>query len=150
MIGLELLIDEEEGYAYLKNREAEEGEEALPKMIRSRELSYKVSLLIVLLRQKIADFEMQSDDFKAVITLQEMQDQLLLYLPLKSNEVKTSKEIAATVKKVEELGFLRKLKHQEGVYEIKRAIKAFVDAQWLSEFDSRLEAYKQENMGALQ
>ena len=150
VIGLELLIDEEEGYAYLKNREAEEGEEALPKMIRSRELSYKVSLLIVLLRQKIADFEMQSDDFKAVITLQEMQDQLLLYLPLKSNEVKTSKEIAATVKKVEELGFLRKLKHQEGVYEIKRAIKAFVDAQWLSEFDSRLEAYKQENMGALQ
>ncbi len=147
-IGLELRIDEEEGYAYLKNREVEEDEEALPKLIRSRELSYKVSLLIVLFRQKIADFEMQSDDFKAVITLQEIEDQLLLYLPLKSNEVKTGKEIASTVKKVEDLGFLRKLKHQEGVYEIKRAIKAFVDAQWLNEFDQRLEAYRQEHMGA--
>ena len=149
-IALELRIDEEEGYAYLKNRDAQEDEEALPKLIRSRELSYKVSLLIVLLRQKIADFEMQSDDFKAVITLQEIEDQLLLYLPLKSNEVKTSKEIASTVKKVEELGFLRKLKHQEGVYEIKRAIKAFVDAQWLNEFDQRLEAYRQDQTGASQ
>ncbi len=149
-IALELRIDEEEGYAYLKNRDSHEDEEALPKLIRSRELSYKVSLLIVLLRQKIADFEMQSDDFKAVITLQEIEDQLLLYLPLKSNEVKTSKEIASTVKKVEELGFLRKLKHQEGVYEIKRAIKAFVDAQWLNEFDQRLEAYRQDQTGAQQ
>ena len=29
-----------------------------------------------------------------------------------------------------------------GHYEVRRILKAFVDAQWLAEFDARLEAYR--------
>jgi len=66
---------------------------------------------------------------------------LLLFLDNKTNEVKQSKEIDSSIKKVQELGFLRAIKNQEGVYEIKRSIKAFVDAQWLDGFSTRLDEY---------
>jgi len=144
VIGLSLEVDEVEGYAYLKTIETEEDTPALPKLITARELSYKVSLLCVLLRKKIVDFEMQNESSRAVITKEEMLESLLLFLPEKFNEVKLHKEIESTIKKVEDLGFLKKLKSSEHSYEIKSAIKAFVDAQWLSDFDARLQEYREE------
>lgn len=41
-----------------------------------------------------------------------------------------------------ELGFLRQLRGQTGTYEVARILKAYVDAQWLEEFDARLAAYR--------
>ncbi|MCE1182530.1 MAG: DUF4194 domain-containing protein [Rhodocyclales bacterium] len=48
-----------------------------------------------------------------------------------------------------ELGFLRELKgnfavdaENEANFEVRRILKAFVDAQWLAEFDERLAGYK--------
>ena len=144
VIGVSLEIDEIEGYAYLKMIAVDEDTPALPKLISSRELSFKVSLLCVLLRKKIVDFEMQNESSRAVVSKEEIVESLLLFLPQKFNEVKLHKEIDSTIKKVEDLGFLKKLKSSENSYEIKSAIKAFVDAQWLSDFDAKLEAYKEE------
>ncbi|MEA1918758.1 MAG: DUF4194 domain-containing protein [Campylobacterota bacterium] len=143
VMGLEVVIDENEGYAYLQNRVYEDDEIALPKLIQSRELSYKVSLLCVLLRKKMADFDMQNESSKAVISQEDIKAQILLFLPQKFNEVKLSKEIESSIKKVEELGFLKKMKNEEQSYEIRRSIKAFVDASWLDDFDKRLQEYKE-------
>ena len=143
VIGLEVIIDKNEGYAYLQNIEYDEDEEAPPKLIRNRELSYKISLLCVLLRKRMVDFDIQSDDAKAIITLSDMKDMMLLFMDIKTDEVKVSKELESSIKKVHELGFLRVVKNQDGVYEIKRSIKAFVDAQWLDEFSQRLAEYKE-------
>jgi len=144
MIGLALEIDENEGYAYLKNMESEENQTPLPKLIQSRELSYKVSLLCVLLRKRVVDFEMQNESSRAVVTKDELVQNIILFLPQKFNETKLYKEIDTTIKKVEDLGFLKRLKSSEDSYEIRSSIKAFVDAQWLSEFSQRLEEYKEE------
>ena len=143
VIGLEVICDENEGYAYLQNIEYEEEQLSVPKLIRSRELSYKVSLLCVLLRKEIADFDIQNENTKAVITAQEIKEKILLFLPSKTNEVKIFKDIESNIKKVVELGFLRPLKNQDDVYEIKRSVKAFVDAQWLNDFNDRLDEYKE-------
>jgi hypothetical protein len=48
------------------------------------------------------------------------------------------------VKRVKELGFLRRLPGEEENFEVERIIKAFVDAQWLNEFDVRLQEYYDE------
>ena len=143
VIGLDVICDEAENFAYLQNRVYEEGEESVVKLIKSRELTYKVSLICVILRKKIVDFDMQSEGFKAIVSVSEIEDQLSLFLPLTTNEVKWHKDILSSIAKVEELGFIRALKNQEGVYEIKRAIKAFVDAAWLSDFNNRLNEYKE-------
>ena len=143
IINLELLLDEGEGYAYLKNIEHEDESQRVPKLIQNRELSYKVSLLCVLLRKEIVDFDMQNENSRAVISKEDIKKQILLYLPQKFNEVKVSKEIDVIIKKVEDLGFLKKLKNTEENYEIKRAIKAFVDASWLDKFNEKLLEYKE-------
>ncbi len=143
VIGLSVVLDENEGYAYLQNIVYEDEEKALPKLISNRELSYRVSLLCVILRKKIADFDMQNENTRAIIEKDDLVEHILLFLELKFNEVKLRKEIETTIKKVEELGFLRKLKNQSDVYEIKRSIKAFVDAQWLSELSVRMQEYKE-------
>ncbi len=142
VIGLDILVDESEGYAYLKNIEYEEENEIVPRLIQKRELSYKVSLLCVLLRKEIVDFDMQNESTRVVISKEDIQKELLLYLPQNYNEVKVFKDIDSTIKKVEELGFLKKLKNQEDNYEIKRSLKAFVDASWLKNFDEKLKEYK--------
>ena len=143
VIGLELLIDESEGYAYLKSKEYEDENFAPPKLVQKRELSYKVSLLCVILRKEIVDFDMQNESTKVVIAKEDIQKELLLYLPQNYNEVKIFKEIDATIKKVQELGFLKRLKSDEESYEIKRSLKAFVDASWLNDFDVKLKEYKE-------
>jgi hypothetical protein len=143
IIGLEPVIDETEGYAFLRQKVPEEGEESLPRLIPARELGYKVSLLCVLLRKRIADFDMQSDDFRAVVTKEELVEQLLLFMPQTFDEVKLRRELDSTIKKVEELGFLKKLRGEQEHYEIRRSLKAFVDAQWLADFDQNLQAYRE-------
>ena len=141
-IGLDVLIDTAEGFAYVRNREDEDKQKSLSKLVSKRELSYKVSLLVVLLRKRLVDFELQNENYKAVVTLEEMQEELQNFVQERYDEVKLQKEIVATIKKVEELGFLKKLNTKENTYEIRPAIKAFVDAQWLSDFDERLQEYK--------
>ncbi len=43
-----------------------------------------------------------------------------------------------------ELGFLRRLKEQDDSYEIRRILKAFVDAQWLAGVQEGLQRYAAE------
>lgn len=143
MIGLEVVVYEEDGFAYLQNIEQQEDQTPLPKLISKRALSYKVSLLCVLLRQKLAQFEAQSEDERAILTQEDIVSMLQLFLEIKFNEIKVQKEIEALIKKVEDLGFLKKLRGEELLYEIKPALKAFVDAQWLSDFDAKLKAYQE-------
>jgi len=140
-IGLEILIDTTEHFAYVRNIQNEE-ERSLSRLVSKRELSYKVSLLLVLLRKRLVDFELQNENYKAVVTLQELQEELQNFIADRFDEVKFQKEILATIKKVEELCFLKKLNAKESSYEIRPAIKAFVDAQWLSEFDAKLQEYQ--------
>ena len=142
-IGLEVMVDETDGYAYLKNIVYEKEEDVLPRVIQSRELSYKVSLLCLILRKKIAEFDMQNDSEKAVITKEDILTSILLFLDVKFNEVKIKKDIDTTIKKVENLGFLRKLKISDDTYEIKSSIKSFVDISFLEEFDQKLSQYKE-------
>jgi len=113
MIGLDLVIDESEGYGYLKNIIFEDETQSLPKLITARELSYKVSLLCALLRKEIVEQDMQNENLRAIMSKEDIKKELQLYLPTKYNETKIDKEIEGIIKKVEVLGFLKKLKNQE-------------------------------------
>jgi len=139
-LGVDVIFDEAEGYAYLQNLEM--GDD-FPVLLRKRTLSYKVSLLIVLLRKRLTQFDMQSDESRAIIEKDDIVEMFELFLVESFNEVKQRKEIEGVIKKVVDLGFLKKLKNSEN-YEIKRVIKSFVDAQWMDEFDKRLAEYETE------
>jgi hypothetical protein len=100
----------------------------------------------MLLRKRRADFDMQNEHDRAVVTKEDITSELLFFLDGKFNEVKIQKEIESTIKKVQDLGFLKRLKSDDEAYEIKSAIKSFIDAKWLNDFDLKLQEYKEANV----
>lgn len=140
-LGLELILDEAEGYAYLRQRATAEGEVALPRLVPRRQLSYPVSLILVLLRKKLAEFDTQAGDTRLVVSREQIAEQLRLFLPDTANEARLLDRMDTHLNKVVELGFLYRLRGQEQQFEVRRILKAFVDAQWLSDFDQRLKDY---------
>ena len=153
VLGLELVLDEAEGYAFLRARAESDDETApkLPRLVARRPLSFPVSLLLALLRKKLAEFDasggQEGNGLRLVLGRDEMVELVRVFLPESSNEAKLIDQIETHLNKIVELGFLRKLKTSAGqsgqaVFEVRRILKAFVDAQWLAEFDARLAAYQ--------
>jgi hypothetical protein len=140
-IGLELILDEAEGYAYLRHRPAAPGEAELPRLIQRRQLSYPVSLILVLLRKKLAEFDATGGETRLVIGRDQIAEQVRLFLPETGNEARLLDRMDTHLNKVIELGFLHRLRGQEHQFEVRRILKAFVDAQWLGEFEQRLAQY---------
>ena len=140
-LGLEVLVDEAEGYAYLRQRPAAPGEAELPRLIQRRQLSYPVSLILVLLRKKLAEFDAMAGETRLVINSEQIVDAVRLFLPDTANEARLLDRMDTHINKVVELGFLHRLRGQEHLFEVRRILKAFVDAQWLSEFEQRLAGY---------
>lgn len=145
LIGLELLLDEAEGYAFLRQKNndvADSVEESLPQLIVRRQLNYATSLLCVLLRKRMLEQDTSGGDLRVIVSKEQIVAMMMLYLPTKSNEVKTTEQIETCINKLIDLGFLRKLKTEGNSYEVRRIIKAFIDANWLGSLDSKLEEYR--------
>ncbi len=140
-IGVEVRIDELEGYAYLQTDVEQPGDDPLPRLIKRRSLTYNVSLLLVLLRKRLAEFEAKGDDGKAVVSRDEIVELLRLFLGESTNEARVIDRVDATIKNAAELGFLRQLRGHADQWEVRRIIKAYVDAQTLADFDAKLREY---------
>ena len=153
VLGLELVLDEAEGYAFLRSR-ADADEYAagrLPRLVARRPLSFPVSLLLALLRKKLAELDAGGGDTRLVLSRDDIVELIRVFLPVGSNEARLVDQVDAHLNKVVELGFVRRLKAQPGqpaAFEVRRILKAFVDAQWLADFDARLAAYQATLAGA--
>ncbi|NTW82608.1 MAG: DUF4194 domain-containing protein [Chlorobiaceae bacterium] len=145
ILGLELILDEAEGYAFLRSQPAsdEENANAMPRLVARRQLSYPVSLLLALLRKKLAEFDAGGGDTRLILSRDEVVELIRIFLPAGSNEVKLIDHVDATLNKIADLGFIRRLRGEKQMIEVRRIIKAFVDAQWLADFDRRLDEYRQ-------
>lgn len=150
-IHLDVIIDKAEGYAYLKQQQATEGEgeeidgepgsqENVPKLIRRRPLTFPVSLLCLLLRKHLIENDQTGESSKAILNREEIENQMKLYMKESSNEANTRRQIDIAINKVIDEGFLRKMKTDQEQYEVNRIIKAFVNADRVSEW---LERYKE-------
>jgi len=142
LLGLELVLDEAEGHAFLRQREPAEGEEPLPRLVPRRPLSFPVSLLLALLRRRLLEFDASGDDTRLVLHRDEIAEMVRVFLPESSNEARLLDRLDRDLKRIEEMGFLRRLKGQDNLFEVQRILKSFIDAQWLGEFNERLAAYR--------
>ena len=143
VIGLNLEIDDAEGYAWLAQTQPDEDEKnPLPRLIARRPLSYPISLLCVLLRKKMAEADSSGAEMRVIVSRDELVNTMLVFMPEKSNEAQIAASINATINKVLELGFLRKLKNDNENLEIQRIIIALVDADWTADFNQKLKTYQ--------
>jgi hypothetical protein len=142
VLGLQVVIDEAEGYAYLRQRPADDEEAGqLPRLVPRRSLSFPVSLLLALLRKKLAEFDAQGGDTRLMLTRAQIVEMLRVFLPETTNEARLVDQIDAHISKAADLGFLRPAKNAEALYEVRRILKAYIDGQWLADFSGRLAAY---------
>ena len=143
VMGLELVVSEAEGHAFLRQRPATEGEPELPRLVARRHLGYSVSLLLVLLRKKLAELDAGGGETRLILSRAEMADLVRLFQEERTNEARATDRVDADIAKVVELGFLRKLRGQEDSFEVRRLLKSFVDAQWLDAFERKLASYRE-------
>lgn len=140
-IGVDVVIDDTEGYAYLRSRPEEQGEEALPRLVRRRALTYNVSLLLVLLRKRLVEFETNGGEGRLVLSAEQIVEMLRLFQAESTNDARVVDQVETTIKKAAELGFLRPLRGQRDHWEVRRILKAYVDAQTLNDFAAKLREY---------
>lgn len=140
-IGVEVVVDDAEGYAYLRTRPDDEHEDPLPRLVRRRTLTYNVSLLLVLLRKRLLEFETSGSEGRLVLTREQILEMLRVFQADSSNEARIVDHAERTIAKAVELGFLRPLRGQSEHWEVRRILKAYVDAQTLSDFAGKLKQY---------
>ena len=143
VLGLELILDEAEGYAYLRQRVQTDDEAELPRLVARRQLSYPVSLLLALLHKKLAEHDATGAEPRLILSREQIVDMLRVFLPDTANEARLMDRIDSHINKVVELGLLRQLRRQQNQFEVRRILKAFVDAQWLAEFERKLTEYRE-------
>lgn len=140
VIGLDLAIDEAEGFAYLKQRLAVEGSPELPRLVPRRQLGYPVSLILAVLRRRLAEVDATSGDTRLVVSRDDIVEMMGLYVPESSNEARLIDRMETHLEQVVALGFLRRMPAAPDQFEVRRILKAFVDAEWLSQLAAALSA----------
>ncbi len=141
VINLELRIYDSDGFAYLQSKEQQEDSPPLPRIMARRPLSYPVSLMLALLRRKLTEHDTYSSEPRLIITVEDFTDMVSSFFPASNNEVKALKRMDAQLQRISDLGFIRFLDAKKDKFEVKRILKAYIDAQWLSDLDGKLQEY---------
>lgn len=143
-LGLELYLDKSEGYAFLKPRQWENEEDALPRLTDKRQLNFMTSLLCVVLRKYLLEHDASGGSTRSIISEQEILGRIKVFLPSTSDEAKQQERILSNVNRIIDIGFLRRLDGQEKNYEIHRIIKGFVNAEVIDDSLRKLKVYASE------
>ena len=143
VLGLVVVIDETEGYAFLRSApvDPEVEESSALRLVARRPLSFHQSLLLALLRKRLAQFDAYASDTRLILTRDQIVEMLTVFMPARTTQTRMVDQIDSHIAKAIDLGFLRRVQGSEGVFEVRRILKAFVDGQWLSEFEERLAQY---------
>lgn len=141
VIGLDLILNEAEGFAYLHQLETDEAlPDKLPRLVQRRPLSYLVSLLCVLLRKRLVEADVGGEESRVVLTRDQMAEMMQIFLKDQPNEARLMDQMDATINKVTALGFLRRFSKESQAFEVRRILKDLVNADWLSKLDVKLDA----------
>jgi hypothetical protein len=142
-IGLQVQNYEIEGFAYLEQPDPDPDDrtEVLPRLTARRHLSFKTTVLCVLLREQLRLFDTSDATGRLVLSIETLRDLLQPYLPEGNNEEKFRREVDGLVKQAVELGFLRRLSGQDENYEVRLVLKAKIDADMLDSLQQKLATY---------
>lgn len=144
VIGLELIVKKDEGFAYLKQLVWDD--DSTLNLVSRRQLGYETSIVLMVLRQILEEFDnnpTETQSIDKIITSNEIKDEVKLFLPETYNRAKLEKDLDRYIQNVVELGFLRETKrtNDEVRYRIHRIIKEKVTIEDLDLFKKKLEEY---------
>ena len=127
-VGLQLVVDETEGLAFLRQLQAEdlpEKYDGLPRMFRRSRLSYDATLLTILLREELRRFEEEEvDNQRCVVSGTALFEQWKSFFPRGQDELKLRKALPAALRTLEGLKFVRRFGRDGDDWEVRRILKA--------------------------
>lgn len=144
VVGLELIIKKDEGFAFVKQIEQEDG--STLNLVSRRQIGFETSIVLVVLRQILEEFDSnptETQSFEKFVTNTEIKEEVELFLPEKYNKVKFIKDLDGYISSAEKLGFLKEVKKMENEtrYQIHRIIKEKITLNNLQEFKNKLQEY---------
>lgn len=89
----------------------------------------------------MVEFETAGGEGRLVLTSDQMVDMMRVFQEESTNQARIVDQAEKTIGKAAELGFLRALRGHNGHWEVRRILKAYVDAQTLADFAARLREY---------
>ena len=170
-IGLIVLVNQGDGYAYLsqlddfKAREAMNGfedvddedmhkdseGEKIPRLIKKMPMTVELSMLCVLLREALDRAE-GDDSSELVLKESEIKDMIVPYLKTMSDQTKIMKRLDEYISQLIKLTFIREINENENAaagkereFEIRRIIKSRISPTFLEEFKKRLLEQNEKN-----
>ncbi len=146
-IGIRVIINESDGYAFLEQKKFEEENNInLPKLTRKIPLSYDVTLLCVLLREKLLQHDTGSGySLRPIVAKEDLYEMLQQFFKERTDEKKQRRKFDTIITRVIELGFLRPLENPgKDEYEIRTIIKARVTAEKLIEIKQSLQKHAED------
>lgn len=142
-IGLELIVKKDEGFAFVKQLEDNEGNTL--GLVTRRQIGFETSIVLVVLRQSLEEFDSNPTQLatEKFITDSEIKDELELFLQEGYNKLKFKKELDKYIRNVVELGYLKEIskKDNETKYQIHRIIKEKITLDILQDFKTKLQEY---------
>lgn len=151
VIGLHVFVDQADGYAFLEQRELLEEEETIPKLITERPLTVQDSLLCVLFREALDQFDTsQNQSENLLLTTSEIKDRLDTFFPEKKDQTRVFRRLDESLNRLRDLSFIREIESSntfDRTFEIRRIIKAKIDADFITAFRDKLKAILEEDEG---
>ena len=146
VIGLNLIVKKDEGFVFVKKAVLDD--EKTLNLVTRRQLGFEVSVILIILRQMLEDFEMNPTDSQAdekYVTPSQIKDEVELFLPSRFNQIKFKQDLDNYISKVIDLGFLVASKQTdtgtETRYKIHRIIKEKITLDALNDFKNKLNDY---------
>lgn len=141
-IGLQLVIHEEDGFAYLKQADLEEGT-AIPRLFRRDKMTRGVAVVGVILRECLLRFdETIHDESRLTLGKDEIIEMVAPFFPETNDKIRSDNKIELAIHRAEHMGLLRKVAGaSDERYEVRRIIKARFPVEILKSLREQLEVH---------
>jgi len=127
-LGLLLVVDEPDAMAYLRQLDEEEippDFPSVPRLFRRTPLGYDATLLCVLLRDELRQYEEEDvQNERCVIAQSDLLALWEAFFPDQTDSIRLNRSLTAALRKMEELKFVRQFEKDPPSWEIRRIIKA--------------------------
>ncbi len=147
-IGLLLIVNREDGFAYLRQAQAEEDTDgALPRLMKRRTLSLDQSILCLLLRETLEEHTVsEAANREPILSLRDIRERVELFFRERATQQRFLKDVKKTVEEVRKMEFLEVIgtpsqlnNEDETRYRVKRILKSFIGTDELNQLIAQIQ-----------
>jgi len=144
-MGLQLYLNENDGFVYLTQPNLEEDGklQELPRLTRRRELTYSVTLVLVLLREELNQFDSSNvENKKLTIPHEYLIDLMRPFYAVREDERTLIRNMEKDINQVVEMGFIKRIEiDKQAHYLVRPILKARVNSDELDRLKVQLESH---------